>query len=81
MSQKFKVGDRVVLNGVKEDPLEVGYVNTMDRLIGRVLTIKRKSNNKNMYKIKECPYNYWYYSGWFDPAEPVFQLEEELFLI
>ena len=82
MSNKFKIGDKVVLNGSRDDPLNITYIERMNKLIGIELTISYINfDNTKTYKVKECHNNYWYYEDWFDPVEPLFQLEEELFLI
>ena len=88
----FKIGDRVrvksrderrVMNDIAGGS-SPGYTNKMKKFDGKIVTIRNMSEARyqdmNSYGIEELHAVVWR-DDWLEPAEPEFELGEELFLI
>lgn len=64
----FKVGEKVILLGdTNDDYNEVGWCDSMDDIIGDVMTVKSWETNGSdnfMYKLEEDEDDYWYDEEW-----------------
>jgi len=88
----FKIGDRVRVKSRDERQVmneiaggsSPGYTNEMKKLDGKIVTIRymngRRYYDMNSYGIEELRGVVWR-EDWLEPAEPEFELGEELFLI
>jgi len=92
MSDKFEVGDEVILKenfGDYESVYNRGTVlnvlTGMYALIGLKLTIKKKHTDyPTLYKVNDIEgvkSSYWLHENWLELYEEPFELGEELFLI